>query len=248
MERVYLARHYAAGDYACLCIFEEGVFSTFEDAEGFLIRCLLGDDDKTSFVAGSEQSAESSLERGEIICFKIGDRDPSRKEIRWRYDGLGRFIRQEVLDEQPAKCPVSLFQDPRTFQGKFCPGDIVFVRANLWNPQSHFDRDIIGVVFASPEPLETWLKKGGAKEEWEGLYVVDFIDEHGRLDHDHLLEDAIQLYEGDIPDKLRFLRTLAEHCQGVRRIKESALTDILSGKVFVESVRFFTDDDLECPN
>jgi len=93
--------------------------------------------------------------------------------------------------------------------------------------------------------LREWLERGEKEDEWEGIYLVDFIGTDGYPDHDHVEEPGIQPFEGDIPENLGFLLTLSDHYRGKRTIKQSVFDELFTGKIFVERVRTFTEDDFE---
>jgi hypothetical protein len=137
------------------------------------------------------------------------------------------------------------FFSPESFTGKYKVGDIVFVRALPWNDASHFEVDHIGVIGWRPISSHEWTKKGERKEDWVGDYVVEFINSDGFLDHDVVVEQGIEPYQGDLPEAQGFLKILSDHYLGKRKIRESLLQDLYESRIFVRKVRQFNEDCFE---
>jgi hypothetical protein len=236
-KRVFLVRQVTALEYAFEQHAEEAAFDSYDKALCHVRRIVreyaVGRSRVPRSIAGSPRTYI------EIVSYCINDRFPWKRWLWWTFDKDGSLIRAPKPETRRRRF------DPEAFTGKFKVGDIVFVRALPWNEGSHFAVDHVGVIAWSPVPFNLWLAKGKPKDEWDGVYAVDFINSDGYLDHDHVCESAIKRYRRKLPDELSFLKTLSAHYLGRKPIKKSVLPSLYQSGISVRKVRHFGKDCIE---
>lgn len=239
MKRGYIARKFYAHPYGAQTLYEEAFFETYEAAKKYIEEI-------------SEEDCD--LFFSEIVSLLFNDKEPWENEQIWTFDRKGKLIRFydalnryvnvncHVIEKEGYK-EVYPEPEPQSYTGKFKVGDIVVVRAYPWNQDSPIPTDTIGVVAASPVPYEIWRNQEKQKYGWDDTYVIDYIKD-GYLDHMHIKEQGLAAVTDDIPANISFLKHLSDHCRGKIKIREETLKKIYDGKIFVEKVNYFDENEL----
>lgn len=235
-ERGYIARKYYADNHGSRTIYEEGIFESYGLAYKFIEE--ISEEDHDRFLS-------------EIHSYQINDNEPWERDQRWTFDRKGKLLQHHdthnwrgdchVIEENGCKTyhPEPI---PDSFEGKFKVGDIIIVKAFPWNWESPIPEDTIGVIIKTPIHYDEWRKQEKSKYGWDNTYVIDYIRD-GYLDHMHIKENGLSSLTKEIPGNLIFLKQLSDHYKGRIRIKEDILKDIYYGKIFVEKVRHFADNE-----
>lgn len=232
MARVYIAREiYPNTGTGWDRIDSEAVFSTFEAAE--------------SYVKGLEPEKEPGS-HFQIVAHLVGDnpgQDPWGDIQYWHHD-----VKHNLMEHYDAKSHREKLNSEfvEKYRGKFKVGDVVKIK-------SAYNLDIesnLGVIQFLPGPYER--KDWGEQEDGSFIYYepgfrVEYLDNVGRLEHDHLYEEDVELFEDELPERLAFLQLLSDHYKGKRQIKEKALYDLEAGNMIAKDVRRFGEEDLEDP-
>ena len=235
-KRGYIARKFYAHNYGSQTIYEEAIFESYELAYKFI-----------------EEISEEVHDRflSEIVSYQLNDDEPWDRDQIWTFDRKGQLIRFYDAQTADENCHViehdgykEVFTEPEpeSYTGKFIVGDIVKVRAFPWNMESPIPEDTIGVIVNTPIHYSEWLKQEKSKYGWDNSYVIDFIRE-GYLDHMHIKEEGLELFIEEIPKKLSFIKKLSDHYKGKTIIKDNIFRDINDGKIFVEKVRHFNENE-----
>lgn len=214
------------GEYAFDRVDSEDLFDSFQKAKRYLNRLVKSYD--------NEMDYKTYLLH--IIQLPINKPKQWKSKTIWEYDIKGTLIRK--LD--PA-VDTSSTVELLDFKGKYALGDFVKVAGLPWNHFAHFKRDIIGVIAWVPETLNEWINKGNKQEDWEPLYLIDFIGQHGYHDHDHVLEQGITKFKSKLPSELIFLETLSKHYQGKLEIEKNTLNKIYKRDIFLLNVNRFEE-------
>jgi len=237
MNRGYIARKYVGREIGGKYLYEEGIFSSYESAYDFIQE--ISEEDEDCFLS-------------EIVSYPIDSTSPWDHDKYWIFDRKGKLLHSYDVDKRYDNCKVvdhdgykSIHPEPEpeSYTGKFKEGDLVFVRAFPWNKYSYRYFDMIGVVVSTPVHYEVWISDEKDKYDWGNDYVIYFVLS-GYLDHIHVEERGIEHFQEELPDNLEILKYLSAHFQGANIFKDGILEKIVDGKIFVEKVRFFNEDDL----
>ncbi len=237
MDRAYIVRKYIDSEETGVTYYEEGIFSTYETAYGFVREI-------------SEETCDKFL--SEIVSYPLDSSSPWDDEETWIFDKTGKLLHSKSAKTDLEHCKIVqrdgyqeiyIEPEPESFTGKFKAGDIVFVRAFPWDKKSPVSSDVIGAVAATPQRYEDWIGQGRGKYEWDNDYIVYWIS-NGYLDHIHVEEASLELYTKTIPERLSFLELLSDHYKGKKVFKEGVIERIYRGDIFVEKVRYLNSDDL----
>lgn len=235
-KRGYIARKFYAHNYGSQTIYEEGIFESYELAYKFIQE--ISEEDHHRFLS-------------EIVSYPMNDNQPWESDQLWTFDRKGTLIRHldtQKTDENSHIVVHDGFRtiyhepDPESYKCKFKIGDIVSIKAFPWNSDSTIPEDTIGVIINTPVLYDVWIKQGNNKYEWDSFYVIDYIRE-GYLDHMHIQEQHLKNFNNEVPENLTFLKTLSAHYQRKIEINEDIFKDINDGKIFVEKVRHFNENE-----
>jgi hypothetical protein len=232
-EFVYEVREITiGGEYAFDRVDSEYVFSTFRKATNYIKKLAKG---------YSEQS-DYKTHILNIIRLEVNNPGNWKSTIVWEYDIKGKLIRTLDYSEDYEPKDKSL-----EYRQKFDIGEIVKVRGLPWNQYSHFGREYIGVIAMRPDTIDDWIKAGNSKDEWDPLYLVDFIGLHGFHDHDHLAEPGIEKFKGKLPNELSFLKTLSKHYKKELCIRADVMKKIYNRDIYLFDVETFSNDYITNP-
>ncbi len=223
MENSFIVRKYIGKEDGGKYIYEESVFDSYDSAYAFVKE--ISEEDEDCFIS-------------EIVSYETNSTSPWDNEKKWTFDRTGKLLHSFDATNTNSKDP-----NPKSFTGKFKVGDTVLVKPFPWNSLSYKFKEVIGVIATTPISFEEWLSEGKDKYDWDNTYVIDYI-RAGYLDHIHIEEKGIEFYKDPLPLNLSFLKHLSEHFQGANIFKKGLYEDIIDGKVFLESVRHFSTDDL----
>jgi hypothetical protein len=235
MKRSFIARKYISVDGG-RSYYEEAVFDTFEAAKAFIQE--ISEEDHDCFLS-------------EIVSYPTNSSEPWDDKQTWTFDRKGNLLHTYDARKEEAECKVIeeegckiLFCEPKpeTYTQKFQVGEIVFIRAFPWNEVSPVSEDTIGVIATTPAPFEQWLSKGQDKYHWDNSYVIYCI-RSGYVDHIHVEERGIESYTDEIPERLTFLKDLAQYFRGNELLKKEVMGEVFAGNVFVEKVRHLENSD-----
>ncbi len=236
IKRGYIARKYYAHGHGSQTIYEEGIFDSYELAYKFIEEI-------------SEEDDEQFL--SEIVSCQINDNEPWESDQLWTFDRKGKLVRFHDTNKIGENCHIVEHEEyrevftepePKSYTGKFKIGDIVTIRAFPWNWESQIPEDTIGVIINTPIHYDEWRKHENSKYGWDNTYVIDYIRD-GYLDHMHIKEDGLSLFQKDIPENFSFLKQLSDHYKGKLVIKGDVFKDINDGNIFVEKVRHFNKNE-----
>lgn len=222
MVKVYIVRKFhPVSEYNFKSYYEEAVFYTYLEAELFVKQ-------------------ECIEERGnffpEIVSYTLGGGDSYDESDTWYFSNTGKLLYTTFLSEEEARQIKNIYN---SFESKYSAGDFVFIKAFPLNIYSNMWKDILGFVVQCPIPLNKWISDGNALDDWDSHYVVFFINSKGCLDHTHVPEVAMQLYNLPIPDELSFLTIFSDAILNNKNINNEYLDDIWSGKIIVKKVHTF---------
>lgn len=226
---IYIARSFTTNEYGFIRIDSEAVFTTFERASEALKTHVIISPSKRDYI----------LYGTEIVMFHMVGSGAEFVQ-RWQFDCQGNLLEEDLSDNH-------LNEKNIQFTGMFKVGDIVRIRSAGTLEVKPFDSAWIGVVAGVPPTLEGHRKRGWRDEEYCPLYLVDYINNLGILDHTHECEARLERFEKSIPDELEFLNHLSAHYKGIRIIKKEVFNLLWHGKYYLRKKRQFSEDDLQEP-
>ena len=124
--------------------------------------------------------------------------------------------------------------DP-SFTPKFNKGDFVVFK-ELACLSKRTLKDTLAVVTGVPL---TFAERKSRKMRTEDLdytdqtYMLEHINKSGKLEHSHVLEEDLVLYDNPIPEELKVLEHLALHFKGTKPIDEEVLLAMMKGEVYM---------------
>lgn len=231
-KRLYIARKYYSYGYGLKTIYEEGLFDTYDLAYRFIED--ISEEDHDRFLS-------------EIVSVILNNSEPWESDQLWTFDRKGKLIRFYDSQNRGENIHVVEYDgyreiyeepDPDSYTGKFNVGDIVNIKAFPWNWESRVPEDTIGVIAQIPIHYNVWRKQNKCKYGWDNAYVIYYIRE-GYLDHMHIKEEGLSVFQKEIPEKYSFIMVLSDHYNDKLIIKDEILKEIVDGKIFVEKVRLF---------
>ena len=197
--------------------YREAVFSSWAKAREFLAREEL------------DYSEKHRLGVRLIIReYSLDDDEPEERTHEWVFDISGNLL-EELLPDY-----VWPGSDGSDYSGKYAVGDIVWVRPNIDCRESRTIDGYFGVVVEAPKKKDDWLAEHRPADDWEGLYVVYYINETGDCwCHSHETEKALDIVSDSDNRVPHFLRLYSKHCKGQVHLPEQLLVDLREEKVFL---------------
>lgn len=122
-----------------------------------------------------------------------------------------------------------------SFIPKFDKGDIVVFK-ELACPTKRTLKDTLAVVTGVPL---TYAERKSRKMRTEDLdytdqmYMLEHITEFGKLEHSHVLEEDLILYENLVPEELKALEYLSLHFKAIKPIDEEVLLSMMKGEIYM---------------
>jgi hypothetical protein len=232
MNKTYIARKYVMIEGGARHYYEEGVFSSYEYAYGFIKTISEEDDDFfLSEIVSYPLNGTSPCDEKKIYTF---DRKGKRLIT---YDARKKYDNCYVIEEDGYK---TIYQKhkPESYSGKYKVGDIVFIKAYPWNDASPTHIDTIGVVATVPISFDEWITKGNDKHTWDNAYVVDCIRD-GYIGHWHVEERGIVFFDRNLSNNLKFLIIISDHYQKKKILPREIFDEVIYGNVFIENVKHF---------
>ena len=221
-HNIYIAREYLlTNDYGSIRIDEEEIFSSFEDAKGFLKTLEDTEVEDDYFL----------LFRREIVKHTVGQ-DESFIE-KWTYNIKGQLI--DTLTK--------LYDTPESSQykcsGKYGIGDIVYIVPRIQNKLSPSIKGTYGVIVEVPRVPENHRVVDENREELQKEYTIYFITDKGLLGHLHASENALTAPKSVIPNELKFLELYSKHLKTEKTLPNNLMKQLLNDEISVLNIKKF---------
>jgi len=232
-NQVYIAREIHAPTRGSIRIDEEGVFSSFEEAQSFLKHLREDGDYQT------EPSPSDEYFRHEIIKYRLNDYENWNIEIRWTYKLNG-----ELITKVDAKDEIPIAFESISFQSLFEPGEIVRIKSNFEEPDSFMARGNYGVIDKIPDSKESWEASVKPLDEWDGSYLIWLISQDTHLlYHEHLYEICVDKFDGKLPEDLHFLNILSDYIKNDGNVPYAEkIKKTFSENIVVRKINYFFGD------
>lgn len=126
-------------------------------------------------------------------------------------------------------------QYDRSFIPEYAKGDMVVFRELACLTERTY-QDTLAVVTGVPL---TFAERKSRKMRTEDLdytdqmYILEHITELGSLEHSHILEEDLVLYEDPVPEELKALEILSHHFKGIKPIKDEVLLSMMKGEIYM---------------
>jgi hypothetical protein len=219
------------GDDHAIRIESERIFDNYDKALDHL----------KSVFFDKEAAQPGELTYGEIVS-QLNDGAEIRSAC---YDSSGKIIHQQQIEPVVEKKVIYVTAN---FVPHYAVGDIVAVTG-----RRTFDKKL-GVISGLP-PKWVDLTQGRSAEEikahieykFEAAYHVEFIS-HGRLTHDHINENEMQPFTGELPQDDEFLQVLSRHYTGKEIIPPDKLRQIGHDSIYLLPVKTLQDIGIRLPS
>lgn len=227
-ERVFIAEsdihvRYSRGIGKQFHHVQEGYFSTFRKAR----RWLAAERIEVPGDAGRFSDGNSFT-----VCQKITEviLDSNREKMWWAFDRCGNVV--SVHDDDlygdrslPEECFIDL-------GGVFTPGDIVVLESGYRSETGKFANDSYYGVVASvhlpkhydPVKYENMISHADYGDMCE--LIICYDKEMHNIWHEHWPTPEVDLFDGELPEKDRFLRDVSRHLKGETRLADEETKQI----------------------
>lgn len=232
-NNIYIAREVTLDAIGMIRIDEEGVFSSFKEAQDFLEHLRVDGEYE------SEPDPDDEIYRHEIIKYPLNNYENYNTKVRWVYKLNGDLISKE----DPRETIPSPF-DSVSFHSLFTVGDIVRVKSNYEEPSSNLIEENYGVISKVPVTKEIWQSSNMNLDEWDGAYIVLLISENTNLlYHQHVNEICLEKLKGELPDDLVFLNLLSDYSRNDGNVPNSEIIKkALHERIVVRKMNYFYSD------
>jgi len=122
------------------------------------------------------------------------------------------------------------------FEGRYHVGDLVYLVPQAQDPESESIEGDFGVVVGVPEDKQEWLRRSKDPAEWDGCYVVHYVDDYGYLARYHAPERCLTPPMTDLPKELKFLGIWSRALKGTVQLASDLEQRILDRKIFLRNV------------
>ena len=132
--------------------------------------------------------------------------------------------------------------DP-SFIPKYAKGELVVFK-ELTSTTDRTFKDTVAVITGVPL---TFAERKSRKMRTEDLDYTDqmcmleHISETGQLEHSHVAEEDLVLFENRVPEELKALEYLSLHFKGIKPINEEVLLSMMRGEVYMLSRKSWTE-------
>lgn len=126
------------------------------------------------------------------------------------------------------------------FKPQYNAGDLICFISGL----SENRKTIIGVISNVPLTYKERKKKGMKTEYLDStdqVYNIEYLNDCGVLEHEHISEENLELYQEPLPTELIFLQRLAQHFSGEKPLQKDLLISMMQGEIYLLNKKTLKD-------